>query len=271
MGFCRYHNLHFHPDAVKHFQQFKHRPQPVPPKASYKLIPLQPHTAEYDNVVKEFMYTMPTVKITKIETVSCSNLKGHYEQFCQLLEQRSPQYAMTKRRLYHGTSEALFPNLFTEGFIPPSDFEPSLKCPTSGKIDAQKASSVCPRTCQHCCAPPKKHVWNQCHMYGLGMYFANRSDKSDGYVKDGNFQKSATKNRKMLICEVALGNVDVFSRLLQRPDEKHNDILPPPGKDSVFVKGHGPTVTKSLGVVNDEWIVFHPFQVLPLFVVTYDK
>eukprot|EP00698_Gefionella_okellyi_P014187 TRINITY_DN3930_c0_g1_i1.p2 TRINITY_DN3930_c0_g1~~TRINITY_DN3930_c0_g1_i1.p2 ORF type:complete len:116 (-),score=27.87 TRINITY_DN3930_c0_g1_i1:75-422(-) len=114
-------------------------------------------------------------------------------------------------------------------------------------------------------------------MYGLGMYFANISFKSNLYIKDANFVATTKTNRKMLVCDVILSKFLEKKDALSSGDAWHDMALPPDGYDSIWVKGMGVTAIpkdthgNALAVVNDEYIVFHPFQVLPRFVITFDE
>lgn len=88
----------------------------------------------------------------------------------------------------------------------------------------------------------------------------------------------------MLLCRVCLGNPFLIESNLMTPDAMHDfvwcqdpsdaiECLAEPwdltrGHDSFFVKGqasHG----AGLGVFNNEYIVFQPQQVLPLYKVDY--
>lgn len=139
------------------------------------------------------------------------------------------------------------------GFTPPSDFAASPNCPKS-KARAPGAS-LCNNDCKLCTT---QHKWNKCHMYGLGIYFADQASKSDLYVHDsGNFQAPPQvqfkdpKSRKMLLCAVNTGRSSLVKEELQKPDELHDKILPPKGYDSLTILGN-PNAKKGQGVLNNE-------------------
>ena len=90
-------------------------------------------------------------------------------------------------------------------------------------------------------------------MYGAGIYVATDSSKSQRY----------SSSSQLLLCQVLLGKV----LTLKTADPNMNlQTLKTKGYDSVFA----PRDTKHTGgVLNDEFVVFRPEQVLPLFVVHY--
>jgi len=184
---------------------------------------------------------------------------------------------VTEMQLYHGTHEAIIEKIFERGFIPPADYEASEKCPTSKHLynaQTNKAgTSLCLVDCTHC---KKAHAWSNCHMYGLGIYFASNSAKSDRYVKDMNSKPDSKTGRKMLLCKVMLGKSQSVGTFLSKEDEMHDVTLPNSSIDSFYVKGVGNAkipkgaLGSGLGVMNDEYIIFHPFQALPEYLIEFD-
>ena len=93
-------------------------------------------------------------------------------------------------------------------------------------------------------------------MFGKGIYFSSCASKSaqDIYTKGGN---------KFLLCKVILGK----SKQVVKADtsltlEKINQQ----GFDSVFA----PSNTRATGgVIHDEYVVYHPDQVLPRYIIHY--
>jgi hypothetical protein len=100
-------------------------------------------------------------------------------------------------------------------------------------------------------------------MFGLGLYFADKAMKSDRYVK-GN----TTNLKKMLVCKVILGNEYLIDRDLKKGDEFHDMVICPKGYDSIYAKGRN-NASNGMGVVNNEFIVFNPYQVYPMYEIEY--
>jgi hypothetical protein len=74
-------------------------------------------------------------------------------------------------QFYHGTSEKFLQSIYDDGFSLPSDYAHNSNCKRNKTAPAY---SLCDNTCPDCCGVNKqKHVWKQCHMFGLGIYFAN--------------------------------------------------------------------------------------------------
>ena len=100
-------------------------------------------------------------------------------------------------------------------------------------------------------------------MFGLGLYFADKAQKSDIYAKGFSGGK-----KKMLVCKVILGNEFVIKHDLKKQDEYHDLVIPPKGFDSIYAKGRS-NAKLGLGVVNNEFIVFNPYQVYPMYEIEY--
>jgi len=180
------------------------------------------------------------------------------------MEKYGPKFC----RLYHGTSEKFLQKIYDTGFILPSDYAHNQNCKrnTSGA----PTYSLCDNTCPDCAGiNRKKHNWNQCHMYGLGIYFADIPQKSDLYVSDSSFNKKNKKGRKIILCKVALGKTFDITTDLKNQDDYHDYVEPPIGYDSIFVLGRG-NAAKGYGVLRTEYILFNPFQALPEFEIEYD-
>lgn len=87
-------------------------------------------------------------------------------------------------------------------------------------------------------------------MYGLGIYFADQSSKSDRYVSDKSGAKDHKTKRKMLVVEVMLGECYEVETL-KTQDEFHDYIEPPDGKDSIMAIGK-PGAKSGYEVLNNE-------------------
>jgi len=100
-------------------------------------------------------------------------------------------------------------------------------------------------------------------MYGLGIYFADLSSKSDGYVTDKSGTKGVKTGRKMLVVEVMLGEC-YECKPLNTLDEFHDHIEPPNGKDSIMAIGMKTQATKGFEVIDNECACF-THELLPQF------
>merc|ERR1712050_9351 len=91
--------------------------------------------------------------------------------------------------------------VYTNGLYPPSDMEASEECPVSGGKGLR--TSLCANTCKYC---TKKHEWDRCHMYGLGIYLADRAQKSHRYVSAPASGVDGRRVCKIVVCSVLLGD-----------------------------------------------------------------
>lgn len=176
--------------------------------------------------------------------------------------------------LWHGTDCSALSKLLQHGLQPPSDTAPSDSCPSSGRLH----TTLCSTACNLCCEP---HEWNRCHMYGLGVYLADIAVKSHAYVRPVN--EEGEKKYSLLRCRVLLGNPYCIEG-----DKKHRNSLhdycqcqnpraemesPPQSwipwasHDSFVVRGS--SKRRGYGTNYNEYIVFHPYQILPLYRVDY--
>lgn len=240
-------------------------------KTTYKK--LKQNTATYDYIKQRFLGSWvhgDKPKLLNIKQIVCPHLEVLYDKRRDELSKTTPR--ISGNELYHGTCEANLKTIFSEGFIPPTDYEPHPKCPYSGKYHNKLSTSLCKSTCELC--RTSVHKWNKCHMFGLGVYFASDSSKSDQYVS--NKRGKPKKKRKLLVCSVMLGNSEIVESL-KMPDEMHDRVLPKPGKHSIYAIGwQDKTIPRSkmgdtLGVKHDEYVIFHPHQALPLYLITYEK
>eukprot|EP01004_Peranema_trichophorum_P002188 NODE_1312_length_2014_cov_49.300899_g1109_i0.p1 GENE.NODE_1312_length_2014_cov_49.300899_g1109_i0~~NODE_1312_length_2014_cov_49.300899_g1109_i0.p1 ORF type:complete len:601 (+),score=94.32 NODE_1312_length_2014_cov_49.300899_g1109_i0:83-1804(+) len=192
-----------------------------------------------------------------------------------------------ERELWHGTNCNTLSYIYKNGLRCPSDYEPSPNCPFSGGKGL--CTSLCSNDCPHCVTP---HTWKRCHMYGLGIYLADIPEKSHRYVtcpivvdpnpprgKDGTVYK-------LIRCRVHLGNPYLIEGHLKSQDAMHDNYVPfsldedkfeflvkpeecPTGSDSYFVRGLGSRCRPGSSVINSEYICFTPWQVLPLYEISY--
>jgi len=91
-------------------------------------------------------------------------------------------------------------------------------------------------------------------MFGKGIYFATDSSKSAQYTKSSD---------KLLLCNVAIGN---YKTVNSADKNIAYETLISEGYDSVYA----PRDTKtSGGVLYDEFVVYHPHQAIPKYVITF--
>merc|ERR1712060_366463 len=48
----------------------------------------------------------------------------------------------------------------------------------------------------------KRHEWNRCHMYGLGIYLADMAQKSHRYVSQPRIGRNGQPTYRMIVCSV---------------------------------------------------------------------
>jgi len=179
--------------------------------------------------------------------------------------------------LYHGCDDKIIDIVCKTGFIVPADYDASPHCPVSGhlvpRLPPSSSSisspgfgvtgSLCNTDCTYC---TNKHAWNKCHMFGLGIYFANMASKSANYVKG----TPVGSNKRMMLCRVELGTSYIHQKLFAQ-DTDHGVVVPKAGYDSITVKADPAATAGSLklSVALDEYILFHPFQVIPEYIIEY--
>jgi hypothetical protein len=148
--------------------------------ASYYLESVSQNSAKYDEIETAMMQSAPfhngMPRIVGIQRLVNQALEEMYEKRRNFLTQKHG-FAVEKD-LWHGTSCKAIEELLTHGLQPPSDVAPSEECPVSGGKGL--CTSLCSTACKHCQEP---HVWNKCHMYGLGVYLADMAQKSHRYVR----------------------------------------------------------------------------------------
>jgi len=140
-------------------------------------------------------------------------------------------------------------------------------------------------------------------MYGLGVYLADLAQKSHRYVREpcklgdkdpigsvptpaaAGIGRAGQSVYTMVRCRVVLGNPYLIECNLMSPSAMHDvcwcqdpsDMLETGseewsmarGHDAYFVRGLTGKQKAGLGVYNNEYIVFQPYQILPLYCVDY--
>merc|ERR1712151_1091879 len=190
-GYCRGQNLRFTQPCW-----CQHEPRKTQhAKYSLKLLPLD--GAKGDEIVSKFMASayhfyngQPCV--TAIRAIQNHTLQRCHNEYREYLRNKHGGEPVCQE-LYHGTNNNILDVLYTHGLQPPSDMEPSDACPVSGRKGL--CTSWCPNSCKHC---TRKHEWNRCHMYGLGIYLADMAAKSNRYTTAA----SGKRTFRMVVCSV---------------------------------------------------------------------
>eukprot|EP01080_Neovahlkampfia_damariscottae_P008392 gene8392-217_t len=246
-GFCRYVNIKHAKNICEYQHSFKR------PYGKFSLFALS--SSVHTTVLNSFTKTFPGAKVHQIQGIQNDVLFKLYKQ--KEKEIANSRGKLNARNLFHGTNSSIMNNIYKSGFILPSDFEGGTTC----KYSQVGKPSLCLKNCKHC-SNTSQHQWNNCHMYGLGLYFADKAVKSDKYVNGFKDKK------KMLVCKVILGNEFMIDRDLKKNDEFHDLVIPPRGFDSIYAKGRK-GATNGLGVVNNEFVIFNAYQVYPMYEIEY--
>jgi len=130
-------------------------------------------------------------RIVSIKAIKNDTLSRCHEEYRKYLTTKHIEEP-AEQELYHGTNNNILETLYKHGLQPPSDCDASPDCPVSGGKGL--CTTLCDNTCKYC---TKKHEWNKCHMYGLGIYLADMAQKSHRYVS----QPKAGRYR-MIVCSV---------------------------------------------------------------------
>ncbi|KAJ9448230.1 hypothetical protein DIPPA_22992 [Diplonema papillatum] len=211
--------------------------------------------------------------ISKVQRIVNKAQEEAYESRRAFLSDKGG--AVLEKDLWHGTNAAALDTILKRGVQCPSDTKPSPACGVSGGKNL--CTTLCGTDCEHCVEP---HEWNLCHMFGLGVYLADDAQKSNRYVvPDGNGR------RAMIRCRVNLGSpYRIEANLLDQRamhdfvrcedpaalvDQVHDTWDTAKAHDSYYIKGLGGRAKPGYGCINSEYVVFHPSQVLPMYVVYY--
>ena len=269
--YCRGWNLKGHHDWTETCS-FQHSPDMfVTYGAQLKYESLRRGTAKYDELAEEVTRKGLGV-VTGVRRVINTKQEQAYESRRSFQQAKNGYVA--EKELWHGTACSVLDTLLEGGLQCPSDTLASDACPRSGKKGL--STTLCGTACTHC---TEKHSWGMCHMFGLGIYLADDAAKSHRYVRPKGRQHSLVR------CRVNLGSPYMIEGNLQEQHGLHNvvrcvdpsahvDASPHEwdalrGHDSYYVKGLGRKAKHGYGVINNEFVVFHPAQVLPMYVVDY--
>lgn len=242
-------------------------------QAEVELETIKPGSAKFDEIQTELQRSMPHACIVRIQRSQNATLEKLYNERRAFIHEK--QGFSVEKELWHGTSSDAIPTLLQHGLQPPADSVAAKTCPLSG--DKGLCTTLCSTECTYC---TQAHGWGKCHMYGLGVYLADIALKSHGYVR-----KSSGSVYSMLRCRVCLGNPYLIEGNLLSGPAMHDvcwcqdpsefleslaeDWSIAKGHDSYYVKGQSGSQKHGLGVHNNEYIVFQPYQILPLYRVDY--
>lgn len=282
--YCRGQNLRFIDPCW-----CRHDPLPTA-SATFRLERIGLESAKGDEICSAFLRGAPfhdgQPTITAIHAVHNPRLEQQYGFFRRYLTQKNGE-APREVELYHGTNNHILDIVYTHGLSPPSDMEADDACPFSGGKGLR--TSICPNTCEFCTRP---HRWDRCHMFGLGIYLADISQKSHRYVSGEGRSADGRRECKIVVCSVLLGDTLQVEGHLRQGDcmhcvhslrgldagdlpEKIDLVQAPAGKrpedqrDILFIKGLKERSRPGFSVFNSEYISFHPYQCLPRYEVTY--
>jgi len=195
-------------------------------------------------------------KILGIKAISNKVLSQCHEEYRDYLRTKHMEEPAVQE-LYHGTNNNILDTLYQHGLQPPSDMEPNESCPVSGGKGL--CTSLCDNTCKYC---TEKHTWKRCHMYGLGIYLGDMSQKSHRYVSQPKMSGGRRRYR-MIVCSVLGKSFQIEGHLrdgkgmhdvvnVRALDEEELDSLIEPcnAGDSGATRGVGASIS---GVDGETW------------------
>lgn len=279
-GYCRGRNLRYVDPCW-----CQHGPLPTA-GAAYIMEDLPLHSAKGDEIVSAFMRSAPFHNgrpcVLGVRSIENPKLQWQHEAYRRYLTEKNGA-APRQVELYHGTNVKILDGVYRHGLFPPSDVDASEDCPVSGGKGLR--TSLCDNSCKFC---TRRHAWDRCHMFGLGIYLGDLAQKSHCYVSG----LGADRIHRMVVCSVLFGDALQLEGHLASGEAMHDvfslralgpDVLPKmvtsvgaeggrtrvDQKDILFVKGLGGCCRPGLSVFNSEYISFHPYQCLPLYEIAY--
>lgn len=265
-------------------------PQRPTDRARFQLVPVDLNGAKGNEIITKFQRSAPfhdgVPHVIKIDAVRNDVLAKLHEEYRLYLKQKNGEEPAV-RELYHGTNNKILDVVYTHGLQPPSDCQASDACPVSGGKGL--STSLCSNTCKHCV---ERHEWDRCHMFGLGIYLADMSQKSHRYCSQPQQMANGRRRFSMVVCSVLGRALEVAGHLTEK-DAMHDvpnvralaeDLAhmvephrqgcthsaPVEQHDLLFVKGLGHECRPGFSVFNSEFIAFHPHQCLPRYQITYE-
>jgi len=261
--------------------------------ASYKLSQLERGTAKWDELASKFLTSAPfhdgQPRLVRINAIQNETLEALHEGYRRYLRQKHGEESKTIE-LYHGTNNNILDEVYKHGLSPPSDMRASDTCPRSGGKGL--CTSLCDNSCTHCV---ERHLWDKCHMFGLGIYLGDLAQKSHRYCSQPELHQGRRRYR-MIQCSVLLGRPLQLEAHLTEPHSMHDvqslrafwrgeleervsfidgrqgwsHEVPVDQHDLLYVKGLGCQHRPGVSVVNSEFVAFHPYQCLPRYEIVYE-
>lgn len=284
-GYCRGRNLRY-----THSCWCSHQARPTE-EARYRLVEVDLCGAKGTEINDKFMQSAPfhdgprphVVAIHAVQNDVLAKLHEEYRAYLRNKNKEEPSV----RELFHGTNNKILDMLFRHGLQPPADFKASEACPVSGGKGL--CTSLCNNNCKHC---TEQHEWDKCHMFGLGIYLADISQKSHRYCSQPEQLPNGRRRFRMVLCSV-LGRALEVEGHLKHKDAMHDvcnvralgddlkEMIEPcgcsvpskhavEGADILAIKGLGGACRPGFSVVNSEYIAYHPYQCLPKYQITYE-
>eukprot|EP01059_Diplonema_ambulator_P027892 TRINITY_DN46578_c0_g1_i1.p1 TRINITY_DN46578_c0_g1~~TRINITY_DN46578_c0_g1_i1.p1 ORF type:complete len:1049 (+),score=226.78 TRINITY_DN46578_c0_g1_i1:82-3147(+) len=205
--------------------------------------------------------------VVGMEQVHNSTLADIYEKRKRFLSQKHGADAIVERELWFGTDPYTLSQVCSNGIQPPSDTLASPACPVSGGKGL--VTTACGRCCLYCIEP---HVYSGCHKYGLGVKLT--ADAAAAHKDVTPIQKTGVHS--LVRCKVNLGRPYVIDKNLVKPDAMHCVVraVDPEGRvgecteEWCTATGHDSYVVRNSDVT-EVCVVFHPYQILPEYIVHY--
>eukprot|EP01064_Diplonema_japonicum_P003982 TRINITY_DN1263_c1_g4_i2.p1 TRINITY_DN1263_c1_g4~~TRINITY_DN1263_c1_g4_i2.p1 ORF type:complete len:1212 (+),score=312.10 TRINITY_DN1263_c1_g4_i2:65-3637(+) len=270
-GYCRGSNLRGHTDWTK-VCSFRHDARDsLTFDASLRYESIPDGSAKYNELATE---VGRLGRVTRVRRIVNAKLEKAYESRRAFLNEKHG--SIIEKELWHGTACKALDQILQKGLQCPADSCAAKECSVSGGKGL--CTTLCDTNCNKCVKP---HKWERCHMFGLGIYLADSAEKSHRYVRPHD-----DNTYSLVRCRVNLGSPYLVKANLLTQNalhdfvncsdpSKHLDNIAVPwdhaqSHESFYVKGLGAAHKYGYGVMNSEYIVFQPYQVLPLYVVDYE-
>eukprot|EP01064_Diplonema_japonicum_P020627 TRINITY_DN30228_c0_g1_i1.p1 TRINITY_DN30228_c0_g1~~TRINITY_DN30228_c0_g1_i1.p1 ORF type:complete len:1021 (+),score=268.66 TRINITY_DN30228_c0_g1_i1:88-3150(+) len=260
--YCRGWNIKGHADWTESCS-FKHRPSDnILNQAHLRYTaPIDSNSSVFDELAHE-VRTRQLGHVLGVEKVHNDTLHGIYQTRKKFLENKHG--AIIEQDLWFGTNPTNLSCICRDGVQPPSDTAASPLCRMSGGLDTTR----CDARCKMCTEP---HPYSGCHKYGLGIRLSEHMSVAHKDVTPN----PQTGVHSLVRCRVNLGRPYVINTKLVKPDAMHNVVRPvnPEGRveegggEWQTARGYDSYIVKTAEC--DEYVVFHPFQVLPMYIVHY--
>jgi hypothetical protein len=178
-------------------------------------------SAKGNEILDKFMNSAPfhngRPRVTAIKAIMNPTLASCHEEYRKYLCTKHGEEPIV-RELYHGTNNNILDVLYTHGLQPPADVNASDLCPVSGGKGL--TTTLCNNDCMYCV---KRHEWAKCHMYGLGIYLGDQSQKSHRYCSQPTVSSDGKQCFRMIVCSV-LGRAYTVDGHLRRAEAMHDVV-----------------------------------------------